>query len=413
MKEIIVIGGGIIGLTAAYYLSEQGHNVTVIDRGEFTDGCSFGNAGLIVPSHITPLAAPGILKQGLKWMLKKKSPLSISPTLKPSFLNWCVKFAKSSANKNTLEASKALRDIGLYSSHLYSELANNSLLSFNHIQSGLMMLFQSEKVEEEEIKLASVANDLGIKAEILSRSDAKRLQGNMDINARGAVFYPGDSHLEPSLFINSILRKLQENNVVLKNNCSCNELIIKDKKINGVQTSKGLFFANEIIISAGVWSNRIATDLNLKLRVQAGKGYSFKASPNKILRIPSILLEPRVAITPYSSYTRFAGVMELGAQKQRINLSKITGMHQAIQSFLPEIDISFPEVNDIWSGLRPCSVDGLPYIGRTKKYHNLIIATGHSMLGVALAPATGKIISELIEGKDTSIDIGAFSPDRG
>ncbi len=412
MKEVIIIGGGIIGLATAYYLSENGHQVTVFDRGNFTSGCSFENAGLIVPSHVIPLAAPGVLSQGLKWMLTSGSPLSVSPSLNPSFIKWCLRFAKSANNRNLPDSATALRDISLLSSSLYEKLAKEKTLDLKLQQKGLMMLYKTKKTEKEEQRIASLANRIGIQASILSGNEVQELQQDLSVNALGAVYYPGDSHILPTNLMASLVNILKKRGVKLIGNVGVNKLIKKSNSIEGVMTTAGSFFADEVIVSAGVWSNKITRELGLNILLQAGKGYSFTDSPQKSLAIPSILIESRVAITPYKDFTRFAGVMELGNQKNKVRLSKIKSMHKAINSVFPEMKLDFPEVKNIWHGLRPCSSDGLPYIGRTKKYNNLIIATGHSMLGVSLAPATGKLVTEIVDNKKTTINIKPFFPER-
>jgi D-amino-acid dehydrogenase len=185
------------------------------------------------------------------------------------------------------------------------------------------------------------------------------------------------------------------------------------RQLKTVETNHGEFSFDKMIIACGSWSGEVAKKLNLNLPMQAGKGYSFTL-PNvaKNIRIPSILLEGRVAVTPMGNSLRFGGTMEISGIDHSINMKRVNGIVNTANDFYPEMKLQSPAVDKIWHGLRPCSPDGLPYLGRSKKYDNLILATGHSMLGVSLGPGTGKLISEIVDDKKTMVDLSLFDPDR-
>ena len=412
MKKIVIIGGGIIGLTSAYYLSKKGHSITVLDKGDFTNGCSYGNAGLIVPSHIIPLAAPNVLKQGFKWMFSPESPFSIMPSLKPSFIKWGLNFALHSNEKKVRKSSVALNEISQLSTHLYHQLDNDKELKINLQQKGLMMLFQTTEVEKDEIHTAAYANKLGVEAKVLSNTEAQELQPGIRLNAKGAVYYPNDGNISPAQFMETLVNYLEKAGVKLMKNSTVINIATHSNKITSVHTLNDIYEADEVIIAAGVWSEKLAKGLGVNLLLQPGKGYSFTQSTKQILSIPSILVESRVAVTPYDNYTRFAGAMVLGKSGNRTKKSKVFGMYKSINNFFPEMEVHLPETDMIWSGLRPCSMDGLPFIGRSKKYNNLIVASGHAMLGVSLSPATGKLVCELSEEKNPSVNLKPFALER-
>jgi D-amino-acid dehydrogenase len=209
------------------------------------------------------------------------------------------------------------------------------------------------------------------------------------------------------------LRNYLKEKIFFQMNTEVTGFEIEKKKIKSVQTNKGNYNFDSVVLACGSWSGLVAKKLDLNLPMQAGKGYSFTlADVTKNIRIPSILLEGRVAVTPMGNSLRFGGTMEITGVDHSINMNRVKGIVNTISDFYPEMKIKIPSVDKIWHGLRPCSPDGLPYIGRTKKYNNLILATGHSMLGVSLGPGTGKLISEIIDEKKSSADLKMFDTER-
>lgn len=409
MKSCIVIGGGVVGLFTAYYLVKAGHKVKVIDAGDFSDGCSYGNAGMIVPSHVIPLAQPGMLAQGFKWMLKSQSPFYVKPRLSGDLFNWAYKFYKS-ANQNHVDNSKkALCGLSLFSKELYQELAETTS-ALDYQEKGLLMLYQSEKVGEEEIHAAKIAQELGLEVDFLNPLQVANLETGLKTNVLGGVHFKSDAHLSPNQLMRFLKSELIERGANLQTKTQVLDFKISGNKINSVITNKGEFSGDEIIISAGAWSAGIAKKINIKISLLPGKGYSFNQElPEKKPTIPAILCEGKVAVSPINNCIRFGGTMEITHSNDRkINLNRVQGIVNTINNFYPDLNISLPEEKNIWHGYRPCSPTGLPIISRANKYSNLIIATGHSMMGLSLAPATGKLVQEIIDEKKLSVEIERF-----
>ena len=411
-KKIIIIGGGIIGLSSAYYLNKAGHQVTILDKNTGDSGCSFGNAGMIVPSHFIPLAAPGMISKGIRWMFNPKSPFYVKPRFNLDLLNWGWRFYNH-ANKNHVHKSiPALKEIHLLSRRLYSDWANELPFDFNFQERGLLMLYQTATVEREEVETAHLANQIGIVAKILSPNEVQQLEPDVKVSVRGGVYFPGDAHLTPQLLVQQLKKHLQEKGVVFI-----------EKNVEKLEVASGIikraiagnhdFTFDEVVLAAGVWSKDLAKALDLSLPMEAGKGYSFTLQDvKKNIRIPSIFLEGRVAITPMGETLRFGGTMELSGLNSDINMNRVNGIVSSISTYYPEMKVAIPKKEAVWYGLRPCPPDGLPYIGRSKKIKNLIIATGHSMMGLSLGPATGKLVSELLLDEKCSVNLNAFSVAR-
>lgn len=411
--KIGIIGGGIIGLSTAYYLTKSGHHVTIIEQSDLKDGCSFGNAGMIVPSHIIPLAAPGMISKGIRWMFNSTSPFYVKPRLSGDLIKWGYHFYKNSTKEHVTKAAPALKEISLLSKAMYQQLSKDLPFDFGYHERGLLMLYQTKETEHEEAETAALANKYGIEAHVLSSEEVQKLEPDVKVSARGGVYFPGDAHLTPQSLVNQLISFLKSQSVSFQTNTSVQDFIIESGKIKIIQTDMGDFSFDEVVIATGSWSGLLAAKLDLSLPMQAGKGYSFTIPDmEKNVRIPSIFLEARVAVTPMGNSLRFGGTMEITGIDHSISMNRVTGIVDAIPRYYPEMKIAMPPTEKIWHGLRPCSPDGLPYLGRSKKISNLILATGHSMMGLSLGPGTGKLVSELINQEKTSIDLAMFTPER-
>jgi D-amino-acid dehydrogenase len=413
MKKTIIIGGGITGLFSAYYLLQEGHSITLIDRGDLSDNCSTGNAGMIVPSHIIPLASPGMVAKGIRWMFSRKSPFYIHPRLDKKLLEWCLLFYRK-ANKSHVEKSiPFLKNLSLLSKALYLDFDEAHPRSNIFLQQkGLLMLYQSKDTQIEEIEAAHVAAKHGLKTEIFSAEELKAFEPNQIVNAIGGVYYPDDAHLSPQNLHTYLLEHLRNNGVDFQTNTEVKDFKISNNSITSVITDKAEYQADHILICGGSWSGLLAQKLGIKLPMMGGKGYTFIQNNKPEIKQAAILVEARVSVSPYTNTVRFGGTMEISGTNTEIDKQRVRGIFEAIQRYYPQFEAEFPEHNQIWKGLRPCSPDGLPYIGKSKGFSNLFFASGHSMMGLSLAPATGKIIAQVITNTKTDVAIDAFDPDR-
>ena len=413
MTHIGIVGGGIIGLCSAYYLHKAGHRVTLFDQNTLTDGCSFGNAGMIVPSHIIPLAQPGMIAKGMRWMLNATSPFYVKPRLSVELARWGWLFYRHATPEHVEQSIPVLRDISLLSKTLYQDLAANGDLTFEWQERGLMMLYKTASAEQEMAHEAGVANRAGIDAQVLSGQQVQEREPNTRVDVRGAVLYPGDAHLNPGELVRSLIVYLRREGVTILENQAVIGFEKSGLRVNAIHTAQGSYAVDEVVIAGGAWSPDVARLLDVPLSVQGGKGYSFMLRNIKTnIRMPAIMLEARATATPMGANLRFAGTLEVAGTDMSVNLNRVRGIVQSINQYYPDIPVAMPGIESVWRGLRPCSPDGLPYIGRTKRYDNVLLATGHGMMGVSLGPATGKLISELVSNQNKSMDIFVFNPDR-
>ncbi len=412
MKTIGIIGGGITGLCCAYYLQREGFHITVIDQGDLSDGSSYGNAGMIVPSHVIPLAAPGIMNKGLKWMVNSKSPFYIHPAFRKELLRWGWLFYKSSTAKNVVRAIPALRDISRLSRELYIDLVQETGIP-GFSQRGLFMLYQTAAAEKEEIEAAGMAGKAGVEAHVVSTAEVERMEPEVKMKVRGGVYYPGDAHLTPPLLMEGLKAYLKNKGVRFLTETKVINFYIEKDEIKQVITDQKDIVFDEVIVAGGSWSPFLLQKLKVQLPLQAGKGYSFGIKkPVQKINIPSLLIEGKVAVTPMSGFLRLSGTMEITGINQVVNMKRVEGIIRTVNDFYPDMKVKLPPKKEVWSGLRPCSPDGLPFLGRLKGINNAIIATGHGMMGVSLGPATGRLVSEIITGEQTDIGLDVFAPER-
>jgi len=413
MSHVGIVGGGIVGLCSAYYLHKAGHQVTLFDQAPIADGCSFGNAGMIVPSHIIPLAQPGMIAKGMRWMLKSTSPFYVKPRLNADLMRWGWLFYRHSTPAHVERSIPVLRDLSLLSKSLFQDLAANGDLAFEWKERGLLMLYKTPSAEHEMAEEADVANRSNVEARVLNGQQVQDLEPHTRVDVRGGVWYPGDAHVNPGELVRSLVAYLTKNGVTILENHTVTGFGKTGAHVTSVQTAEGSFPVDAVVVAGGAWSPTISRLLGLNLSMQGGKGYSFmlRNVANNV-QVPAIMLEARATATPMGGDLRFAGTLEVAGTDMTINMNRVRGIVQSINNYYPEIKVDMPAVDTVWRGLRPCSPDGLPYIGHTHKFDNVVLATGHGMMGLSLGPATGKLVSEAVGDKVSSMDIKAFSPDR-
>jgi len=413
MSDIIIIGAGIAGLSSAYYLRKQGHQVRILDKGSITGNCSYGNAGMIVPSHFVPLATPGMVQQGIRWMFNSKSPFYVRPSINGNLIDWGLKFMRHANNQHVARSAEPLRDLSLLSKKLFGDLAMEPDFEFELRNKGILAFYKTEKAAEEEAHLVKEALALGLDMAILNVEECKALQPKLNLDVLGAAHYRCDGHLYPPALMNALIRHLESNGVAIFRNHEVTDVLRDGRKITGVMARGVKWTADQYVLAAGAWSPALAKMTGMKVSIMPGKGYSFmEAEPEQRMSIPALLCEARVAITPMDGQIRYGGTMELDKINDRINQQRVLGIIESVPKYFTDLKPRLPLREKIWYGFRPSSPDGLPYIGHSRKMDNFIIATGHGMMGLSLGPATGLLVSQLVSAQKTEIDITAFSPSR-
>jgi D-amino-acid dehydrogenase len=412
-RSVLVVGGGVVGLCTAYECARRGLRVTVVERGAAEDAsCSFGNAGMIVPSHIVPMAAPGMMSAGLRYLLDSESPFYVRPRPSLDLLLWGFRFWRAASARRVAQVAPVLRDLHLQSRALFEELSA-ALGGIGLAPRGLLSLFRTQEAFRDERRAALFARAHGLPAELLTPEEVQALEPDVRLDVAGAVRWPLDAHLVPSRLMAGLRRALQDASVRVVYGAQARGFRLDGGRVASVDTTAGAFEADEVVVAAGVWSDPVARGLGLALPMQAGKGYSvtLEGAPH-LPRHCALLHEARVAVTPMDGALRVGGTLELTGIDTRVDARRVRGILKALPRYLPDYAVADFERLPVWCGLRPCPPDGLPYLGRTRRLANVTIGTGHSMMGVSLAPVTGRLIAEILSGEPPSVDVTILDPDR-
>ena len=413
-RHVIVIGGGAVGLACAHELLSRGHRVTIVDRGgPGHDCCSLGNAGYISPSHFLPLAAPGLLGKAIRWMGNPESPFYVRPRPDPALAGWMWRFWLASTPQRAHAAGPLMRDLNVASRAMFEALAEATGDGFSLVKRGCLTLFQTQRGLDLEAKHAERSRALGMPAEVLDARAVKELEPGVTLDVVGGILYPLDAHVTPERLHATLARRVAERGGVFLYNAESREWRHESGRVRAVATTQGEIAGDEFVVAAGAHSGRLVAPLGQRLPLQPGKGYSMTmASPPEMPTRPLLLQEVRVAITPMDGALRFGGTLELGAWGADINPPRIRGIVRSALRHLP----AFREENfgglAAWSGLRPCSPDGLAYVGRFRRFENLSVAAGHAMMGLSMSLITGRLVAEILTDGRASFDLTLLDPDR-
>lgn len=412
--SIHIVGAGIVGLCAAWYLNQEGCEVIIVDKSDGSNGTSFGNAGMIVPSHFIPMAAPGVIAQGIKWLLNSKSPFYIKPRLNADLLQWLWHFYRSSNHQHVANSMHLLYNLNERSKWLYKEMGTVHGLDFGFEERGLLMLYRTKKQAIEEEKLANQAHRLGVETAMLDSKGLQALEPEMDFDVLGGVYFPGDAHLYPNQLMLQLRTRLKENGVSFVANTEVVDFKMSGSKVDALLTSKNQIMpVSNVLLSSGSWSGLLLKKIGVKIHLQAGKGYSITLKePQLRPRIPTILSEAKVAITPMGDDLRIGGTLELSGLSEDINHKRVQGVIESVSRYYKNIDVPCPNETEIWKGYRPCAPDGMPYVGQLDDFSNLFVGTGHGMMGLSLGAVTGKMLCEMITDQQPSVEMQPFRLNR-
>ena len=410
-EDILIIGGGVIGVCIAYYLVEQGRSVKLIEKQDICAGSSYGNAGLVSSTHAIPLAAPGVLSKGLRWLLDPDGPFYIKPRLDLELIRWLWRFRGACRREPMLRTIPVLLELWKAGGHLHGQLIQDHGMNFGYEHRGRLFLFRSQSKMKDEINYAKLLEEYGVKSETLNPDEVRDLEPHVQPNIGGGIFFESYAHLIPDRFVREMARIATEKGAVLQTETEVLGFETNGRRITTVITTRGDYTPDQIVLAAGSWSSNLASELGIRLPIQPAKGYSItvKRTPNMPTRALS-LNEAKVAVTPMGDQLRFTSTLELAGLDFSINRRRVAATRRAVNEYLPGFENA--ELIEIWRGLRPTTPDSLPLIGRSEKLENLIVATGHGMLGMAHGPITGLLVSQIINGIAPTIDPTPFQVER-
>ncbi|MEP6938207.1 MAG: FAD-dependent oxidoreductase [Rudaea sp.] len=410
-SDVLIIGGGVVGLACAYYLLKAGRGVSVIEQSTLASGASHGNCGTITPSHAPPLAQPGMIAKALKWMFTPDAPFRVAPRFDFEMLEWMIQFAWRCNERECRRVSAIKAPLLIRSRELLGALVRNEKLDCEFEESGTLHAYRDERAFEADGGLPRTLAELGLRMERISAARCREMEPALNDSIVGGYFNPGDARLRPDRYAAELARVVTALGGVISEQTCVTGFRTDRGRIAGVLTDRGEQTSDEVVMAVGAWSPILATQLGLRLPIQPGKGYSITYSlPQRVPRIPLTLKERSVCVTSWESGYRLGSTMEFAGYDTRLNRKRLDALRRGAAEYL--IEPEGPAVIEEWYGWRPMTYDDLPILGRSARWKNLMLATGHGMLGVTMSTVTGELVSQLLSGGETALDAVPFSPAR-
>ena len=401
--KVVIIGGGVIGAVTAYYLNQKGWRVTIIDKDRFGYGASHGNCGLIVPDHILPLNSTDNLIKGIGWVFKKDAPLLIKPRLDPALATWLMKFAFHCNQKDILVSAEGRAAIMQSAIDLYHALIIEESLDCGWEVKGALHIFKSRKDFENYGSADALKKHFGVSPTPLDRKLLLKQEPAIGDKVAGAWFSRHTAHLRPDNLMKELKRVLAQKGVKIIEQTEVTGFMAKNDQAVAAVAGQEHFSADQFVVATGAWAPLLNRALGCRLPIQPGKGYSVTMPrPQNSPSIPCFFQETGVVITPWESDIRLGGTMEFAGFDKSLNQVRLDALLHAAQGYLR--DVKFAGIQDEWCGWRPMTCDGLPIIDRSPRLENVMIAAGHNMLGLTMAPGTGKLVSEILSGEAPHVD---------
>ena len=407
--RVIVVGGGVIGAASAYYLAKTGWAVTVLDRGGFGKGCSHGNCGFVSPSHVLPLAGPGVMRDTLKALFARNSPFSIKPRLDPALWSWLWRFARRCNERDMLASATAIQALLNSSRQLYDELMATEPLDCEWQPRGILFVFRTPAgIEHHAHAVELLRSSFGVTATRHDGDAVRDLEPALKPGLAGGFHYPGDAHLRPDKLMASWQRVLTGHGVEIRELCDVHGFRRDGDRATTVITSHGDLTADAFVIAAGALTPLLNRELGCKIPIQPGKGYSITMRrPAKCPTLPLLFEEDRVAVTPMQASYRLGSTMEFAGYDSTLNRRRLALLTAGARHYLDEP--AAEPIEEEWFGWRPMTPDSVPIIDRSPIMNNVLIAAGHNMLGVSMAPATGQLVAELLGGTTPLLDASRYA----
>jgi D-amino-acid dehydrogenase len=386
--------------------------VTLLDAKEIGRGSGSGNAGHIVPSHIIPLAAPGVVPSALKWMLDPAhSPFGMKVSLAPNYLMWLLRFTLACSQNNVERSLKPLNDLGQLSAKKFAEIIAEVKYDCAYQDMGLLHLFKTEKAFRDGQHEGEFMQKHGIPISVYDKNKIHEVEPAAVEDVIGGVHFTGDAHLNPSVFLNLLKERVRTMGAELLEDTAVTGFESAGGKVRAVRTGKGAFEAEQVVLAAGALTPSVAKNLKLNIPIQPARGYSMTMSATKTMpRHALILGERRIAVSPMGGLLRFTGRLEVGNYSMEPNPVWLARIENSAREYLRLVEKL--DVKETWAGLRPTTPDGVPIIGKSPKHENLFLATGHAMLGLSLGPGTGQVVADLLTGRKPAFDLSPLRAER-
>jgi D-amino-acid dehydrogenase len=410
--SVLVVGGGMVGMASAFYLRREGFDVTLIDQGRLGGACSSGNCGLVCPGHVLPLTLPGAMRTALASLFDPGAPFRVRPQLRLSLYRWFFEFARRCSVASALDAGAKLKTILDASAEEYRQLFRAAIVAAEYQATGALYLFRTAAglahFAEDHVR---PLEDFGVRIRPVSAEDIVGRYPGILSGATGAFHFEDDAFVRPGALCASMAETLRGDGVTVLEDTAVTGATRAGTRITSLVTATGSLVADQYVIATGAWSRPFGARLGVELPVEPGKGYSLILErPDPCLGLPVLMPETRIVATPFRTGLRLGSMMEFAGYDTSLSAVRLRQLIDRTAAYI-ELPRS-RDFTDGWFGWRPMTWDSLPIIGRPRRTANAIVATGHNMLGITLAPATGRLVADLAMERPTFIDARAYSPDR-
>lgn len=409
--DVLVLGGGVIGLACAHYLLSEGRSVRVLDRGPVGAATSHGNCGTITPSHAAPLAAPGSIGKALKWMLTPDAPFYVKPRVDPALAAWLLRFASRCNRRDWRESGLAKAALLDASRGLVETLVRGHALDCEFAASGLHDVFRDARAFDSACDELPLLAEFGINTRVLDAGELAVDEPALLPGMAGAIHFPADAQLRPDRYCAELARLVREAGGIIEENVCMRGFQSMRGRIDAIDTDRGRRAGRDMVLALGSWSPAMLKPLGVKLPIQPGKGYSITYDrPALAPHRPIVLRERSVCVTTWNSGYRLGSTMEFSGFDDSLNRRRLDALERAAREYLHEP--VGPVKREEWFGWRPMTHDDVPVIGRAPGHDNLWLATGHGMLGVSMSAGTGRLLADMVCGKDAFLDPAPYAPER-
>ena len=408
--DVLIIGGGAIGLATALALLDAGRGVRILEAGAVGGGASHGNCGTITPSHAPPLAAPGVVAQALRWMFTPDAPLYLKPRIDPALWHWLLRFAARCNPRDWRQSTQARAALLNDARARLADWVGRYGLQCEFEEEGLDYVFRDPRRFQQYVDESVVLKTFGIATQVFGGTDYEREEPAMLPGVAGAIRFPGDARLRPDRYVAELARVVRERGGVIEEQCRVDRL---EPTSDGVRlaTSQGERKGGEAVIALGAWTPAFARRLGIRAPIQPGKGYSITYSrPARVPRHPMVLKDRSVCVTVWGSGFRLGSTMEFSGHDDTLNATRLAALERGAREFLREPVGA--EVHERWCGWRPMTWDDLPLLGRAPGQRKVWIAAGHGMLGISMSTATGQLMADLMTGRPPAFDPSPYRPER-
>jgi D-amino-acid dehydrogenase len=409
--DVLVLGGGVIGLSCAYFLLKQGRSGRVLERGLAGGATSHGNCGTLTPSHAPPLAAPGVIARAARWMLRPDAPLYIAPRMDPALALWLLRFALRCNRRDWWASARAKGALLTASRALLEDLVRADRLDCGFQAAGLDYVYRDPRAFDADLAGLADLAELGIEARVRDGEALAREEPALVPGLAGSIHFPGDAQLRPDRYTAELARRVRELGGVIEEGIAVHGLREARGRVGGADTAQGVREAGDVVVALGPWSAPFLRPLGLRLPIQPGKGYSLTWSrPSMVPRAPLVLREHSVCVTAWADGLRLGSTMEFSGYDQRLNRTRLDAIVGAARGYLREP--TGPVLQEEWYGWRPMTPDDLPLVGRAPGRDGLWLATGHGMMGMGMSAITGQLLAALLAGTPTPTDPLPVDPAR-